>query len=65
MNKYYTVGKILSVVKSVDGTKENSECSNRGICDTSNGVCTCSNNFDTSDGYNDIGMYVSSVFVFF
>ena len=32
------------------GDKENAFCSNRGVCDTSTGVCTCSANFDTSDG---------------
>eukprot|EP01038_Epipyxis_sp_PR26KG_P010435 gene10435-14018_t len=45
----------ISVVKVVDGTKENEACSNRGICDTSDGVCTCADNFDTSNGYNGQG----------
>lgn len=39
---------------SVKGTKENEECSNRGICDTLEGVCECftSNDdiFASSDG---------------
>jgi hypothetical protein len=41
----------LLVSKLVQGTKENAECSNRGICDTPSGVCTCSDFFDTSNGY--------------
>eukprot|EP00597_Dinobryon_sp_UTEXLB2267_P003572 CAMPEP_0170078820 /NCGR_PEP_ID=MMETSP0019_2-20121128/15355_1 /TAXON_ID=98059 /ORGANISM="Dinobryon sp., Strain UTEXLB2267" /LENGTH=596 /DNA_ID=CAMNT_0010291967 /DNA_START=226 /DNA_END=2016 /DNA_ORIENTATION=- len=48
-------GKLLTVAKQVDGTKENLDCSNRGICDTSNGVCSCSADFDTSNGYNAEG----------
>lgn len=47
--------KLLTVVKFVDGTKEMAECSNRGICDTQSGVCTCSNDWDTSNGYNQPG----------
>eukprot|EP01036_Dinobryon_divergens_P028154 gene28154-37053_t len=39
----------------VDGTKENAECSNRGVCETSNGVCLCSSDFETSNGYNAEG----------
>lgn len=39
---------------SVKGTKENEECSNRGICDTQEGICECfvSNDdiFASSDG---------------
>jgi hypothetical protein len=45
----------LTVSKIVTGTKEDLECSGRGICETSSGVCTCSNNFDTSNGYNKPG----------
>ena len=26
------------------GTKENAHCSNRGICDTETGICTCAIN---------------------
>jgi len=48
---------IASVVASKirDGTKENEFCSNRGLCDQSTGVCTCSTNYDTSDGYLNKG----------
>lgn len=45
----------LTVAEVVKGTKENAECSNRGICDASLGVCTCSQDFDTSNGYNAPG----------
>jgi len=42
----------LTVIKLVAGTKEDDACSNRGICDTNNGVCECSDFFDTSNGYD-------------
>lgn len=46
------VQSVLLLVSQVQvGTKENLECSNRGLCDASTGYCTCSTNFDTSDGY--------------
>lgn len=45
----------LLVATLVQGTKENSQCSNRGICDSPSGVCTCSDFFDTSNGYNQPG----------
>lgn len=45
----------LSVGTSVIGTKENVVCSNRGTCDVVTGICACSTNFDTSDGYNNPG----------
>ena len=41
----------LEVIEQVKGTKESEECSNRGICDPTDGYCTCEVNFDTSDGY--------------
>ena len=40
---------------SVAGTKEDKYCSQRGTCDTSSGVCTCSENFATSNGLNVAG----------
>jgi hypothetical protein len=42
----------LVVAKLVEGTKEDAQCSNRGICDPTSGACTCSDFFDTSNGYN-------------
>lgn len=46
---------ILTVDTTVMGTKEDLECSNRGICNTADGVCDCSLHFDTSNGYNQPG----------
>jgi EGF-like domain len=44
---------------SVKGTKENAECSNRGLCDHATGVCSCydTNNdlFASSDGVGGAG----------
>lgn len=40
----------LEITEVRKGDKENAFCSNRGVCDTSTGICTCSDNFDTSDG---------------
>ena len=31
----------LSIAEAVKGTKENAECSNRGMCDYSTGLCKC------------------------
>ena len=45
----------LIVVKLIEGTKENKECSNRGICDSNNGICNCADFYDTSNGYNNPG----------
>lgn len=43
-------GVALTVAEFRKGTKENAFCSNRGVCDTASGVCTCSTNYDTSNG---------------
>ncbi|CAM9660147.1 unnamed protein product [Choristocarpus tenellus] len=44
---------------SVKGTKENKECSNRGLCDSEQGICACYDTnddiFASSDGYNGPG----------
>lgn len=45
----------LTVAVMTVGTKENLACSRRGICDATTGACTCSTNFDTSNGYNQAG----------
>ena len=37
------------------GTREDSDCSGRGICDTATGVCGCSQNFMTSNGLVNTG----------
>lgn len=45
----------ITITKNIVGTKENSFCSNRGVCNTKDGVCECSLGFDTSNGYNAPG----------
>ena len=35
---------------SVKGTKKNYQCSNRGTCDSTTGLCTCFNGYSSSDG---------------
>jgi len=44
---------------SVKGTKENLLCSNRGICDLTQGICECFNTngdvYDSSNGYGLVG----------
>ncbi len=51
----YSAQVVLEVSQQVRGTKENEECSNRGICDARTGYCTCNTDYDTSDGYNHRG----------
>jgi len=47
---------LITAVTSIAGTKENAECSDRGVCDESSGVCLCGENYFTSDGYGNAGM---------
>ena len=51
-------GSTLRYTSTV-GTKENAECSNRGLCDPAAGTCTCYNTngdaYDSSDGYGRAG----------
>lgn len=49
-NAVYTVS--LEVEEQVKGTKEDEECSNRGICDAADGYCSCEVGYDTSNGYD-------------
>jgi hypothetical protein len=48
-----------TVVKSVAGTKEADLCANRGLCDTTSGVCSCfvshGDVYGSSDGYGRAG----------
>jgi hypothetical protein len=46
---------VLSVAKAVVGTKEADVCSNRGLCITQSGTCTCVYGFGTSNGYGAPG----------
>lgn len=47
---------ILSVSKQISGTKENRDCSGRGLCDKTSGFCVCNINYDTSNGYDQPGI---------
>lgn len=40
----------VTVAVQVVGTREDAVCSNRGVCDTTTGVCQCTPNFMTSNG---------------
>jgi hypothetical protein len=46
---------VLYSIELTKGTKENAFCSDRGICDTMTGICTCSANYDTSNGLKKAG----------
>lgn len=48
-------GAYDSVGASVDGTREEVDCSNRGTCDTNTGVCKCYPGFSSSDGAGGAG----------
>ena len=45
----------VTVSEYQQGTKEDEQCSNRGICDITTGICSCNTNYDTSNGYNAAG----------
>ena len=40
----------LTVGTTTQGTRDWQECSNRGLCDRQTGICTCTNDFLSSDG---------------
>eukprot|EP00941_MAST-03F_sp_MAST-3F-sp1_P004552 g4552.t1 len=44
------------ITEIIRGTKEEAECSNRGICDSSTGRCNCFEGFSSSNGMNDRGI---------
>ncbi|KAG7395531.1 hypothetical protein PHYBOEH_003671 [Phytophthora boehmeriae] len=46
---------VLLVDELVEGTKANIECSARGVCDRSTGVCSCFPYFLSSDGAGGLG----------
>merc|ERR1719230_1156531 len=45
----------ISIATTTDGSKEDNDCSDRGICDYTTGICSCSTGYDTSDGYGNEG----------
>lgn len=46
----------VTVAVIQDGDKEDSHCSDRGLCVYSTGVCSCSDGYDTSNGYDEEGI---------
>ena len=48
-------GGSMVVTEQVKGTRENIECSNRGICDGSTGRCECATQYGSSDGQGNTG----------
>jgi len=53
-NTAYFKGTVR-VFQKVAGTKENADCSNRGICDYATGLCICNVGYDNSDGEGNEG----------
>lgn len=43
------------VANPIDGTREEVDCSNRGLCDTTTGVCRCYPGFSSSNGAGGSG----------
>lgn len=48
-------GPTFTVTESVVGTKENKECSDRGVCDRTTGLCACFQYASSGDGHGNSG----------
>lgn len=46
----YDTGNALDGQNAITATKEADDCSNRGWCDTTKGICTCYTGYETSNG---------------
>lgn len=46
----------LTVSETQGGTKEDSDCSLRGVCNDLTGACTCSPGYTSSNGYGRVGL---------
>jgi len=49
-------GGTMTTSSVTTGTKENVECSNRGLCDRVTGQCTCYPGYGSSDGFGNVGL---------
>ena len=45
----------IEIQETVKGSKENIECSGRGLCDQLTGTCSCFSGFASSDGMGGLG----------
>ena len=52
----FSDGTPIPVAEAVKGTKENAECSNRGLCDYDTGLCECFPGFAGSAGNQSFGL---------
>lgn len=50
-----SAGRVVAVSTSRNGTSESVQCSGRGVCDSSTGLCTCASGFAASNGNGGAG----------